>query len=175
MPNRAHWQPEVQLTASSPAAHYTGVIHVHSPSDSSTVVFPGQEQARPPSTASHIPATRQTKTAFKTAARSIGHRAAVKGLEFRDTTTLVSTSDDCTTRFWDVESGSGKLRTGAVISAPYAHRLVDASSWHRLVSSSHRPANSWLRLVAAPWSQQLAVRTPGPYAEQCASTREHAS
>ena len=37
-----------------------------------------------------------------------GHGAPVTQLEFRDATTLVSASDDGTTRFWDVESGEEK-------------------------------------------------------------------
>jgi len=37
-----------------------------------------------------------------------GHGAPVTQLEFRDATTLVSASDDGTTRFWDVESGAEK-------------------------------------------------------------------
>ena len=38
----------------------------------------------------------------------IGHGDAVTQLEFRDATTLVSASDDGTTRFWDMESGAEK-------------------------------------------------------------------
>ena len=37
-----------------------------------------------------------------------GHGAPVTQLEFRDATTLVSASDDGTTRFWDMESGAEK-------------------------------------------------------------------
>ena len=37
-----------------------------------------------------------------------GHGAPVTQLEFRDATTLVSTSRDGTLRFWDVESGADK-------------------------------------------------------------------